>query len=142
MKLLLEKLDNMITFKESEDLLLENGFKLIALNRRISKYEDKKRIAFIVYSGLGNGYYTYIYMKDYIDKLHSKLEKVEKKLDKCRTTVMLDGWQTQKHAKKLAKWDYYAEIKRELLVQIYEAETTELLNTKTQEELIRIKKNG
>ena len=57
-----------------------------------------------------------------INKLNIKLEKVEKHLDKCRTTVMLDGWQTQKHAKKSRKWDYYAGLKRELLEQISEAE--------------------
>lgn len=119
----------MITFKESEDLLLNNGFKLILLDRRISRYENKNRIAFIIHMGFGLGYETVIYMRDSIDKLKSKLEKVEKELDKCRTTVMVDGWQTKKHASKLRKWDYYAELKRDLLVQIHEA--NELLSVKT-----------
>jgi hypothetical protein len=80
--------------------------------------------------------------KDKIDRLSKKLENIEKKLEKVRTTVMVDGWQTQKHAKKLAKWDYYAEIKRNILVAIYELETTFLVNNKTQEELIDISKKN
>lgn len=77
-----------------------------------------------------------------LQKLHTKLEKIEIALSKCRGSVLEDGWQTQRYAKKMRKWDYYAKIKIELLEQIFEAETTELLNTKTQEELIEILENN
>jgi hypothetical protein len=35
-----------------------------------------------------------------IEKLKKRLEKIEKELDKCRTSSFVDGWQTQRHAKK------------------------------------------
>jgi len=50
-------------------------------------------------------------MKDDIKILKKRLAKVEKKLDKCRTSTMQDGWQTQRFAKKARKWDYYAREK-------------------------------
>lgn len=55
---------------------------------------------------------------DNIKLLQKKLSKVEKQLDKCRTTVLEDGWQTSKHAKKSRKWDYYAQLKMKLIQQI------------------------
>lgn len=76
-----------------------------------------------------------------IKQLLKKLSKVEKELEKVRgVSPLSDGWQTQKLAKKQRKWDYYAKIKIELLNKIFEAETTKLLNTKTQEQLMQIKK--
>lgn len=55
---------------------------------------------------------------DNIKLLQQKLSKVEKQLDKCRTTVLEDGWQTSRHAKKSRKWDYYAQEKMKLIQQI------------------------
>lgn len=53
-----------------------------------------------------------------IEKLKKKLEKIEKQLDTCRTSVLQDGWQTQKFAKKSRKWDFYAKEKIRLIQQI------------------------
>lgn len=53
-----------------------------------------------------------------IDQLRKKLSKVEKELDTCRTTVFVDGWQTQRHAKKSRKWDILAQQKMSLIGQI------------------------
>lgn len=47
-----------------------------------------------------------------LEKYQKQLAKIEKELDKCRTSVLDDGWQTQRYAKKARKWDYYAELKR------------------------------
>jgi len=55
-----------------------------------------------------------------LDKLKKRLAKVEAELDKCRTSTIQDGWQTQKFAKKARKWDYYAQEKMKLLQQIDE----------------------
>jgi hypothetical protein len=57
-------------------------------------------------------------MKQDLKKLKIKLEKIEKELDKCRTSSLVDGWQTQKHAKKSRKWDYYAQLKMKTIQQI------------------------
>lgn len=57
-----------------------------------------------------------------LQKLKSKLEKIEKELDKCRTSSFDDGWQTKKHAKKARKWDYYAQKKMKLIQQIEDIE--------------------
>ena len=57
-----------------------------------------------------------------LQKLKIKLEKIEKELDKCRTSSFIDGWQTQKHAKKARKWDYYAQEKMKLIQQIEDYE--------------------
>ena len=57
-----------------------------------------------------------------LQKLKAKLEKIEKELDKCRTSSFIDGWQTQKHARKARKWDYYAQEKMKLRQQIEEYE--------------------
>jgi hypothetical protein len=56
-----------------------------------------------------------------LQRLEKQLERVEKQLDKCRTSVIDDGWQTQRFAKKSRKWDYYADLKRNLKQQIEDA---------------------
>jgi len=53
-----------------------------------------------------------------IEKLKKRLEKVEKELDTCRTSVLQDGWQTQRHARKARKWDILAQQKMNLIQQI------------------------
>ena len=55
--------------------------------------------------------------KQDLKKLKTKLEKIEKELDKCRTSSFEDGWQTRKHAKKARKWDYYAQGKMKIIQQ-------------------------
>ena len=55
-------------------------------------------------------------------KLKARLSKVEKELDKCRTSTIQDGWQTQRFAKKSRKWDYYGQEKMKLKQQIEEYE--------------------
>ena len=57
-----------------------------------------------------------------LKKLKIRLQKIEKELDKCRTTVREDGWQTQKHAKKSRNWDLLACRKMEILKEIDEIE--------------------
>lgn len=59
---------------------------------------------------------------DNIKSLRKKLDKIEKELDKCRTSTLQDGWQTMRYAKKARKWDYYAQEKMKLLQQIEEYE--------------------
>jgi hypothetical protein len=56
------------------------------------------------------------------DQLLKRLAAVEKQLDKCRTTVREDGWQTQRHARKSRKWDYYAREKHILLELLEDVE--------------------
>jgi allantoicase len=46
------------------------------------------------------------------------LLKIESELSTCRTSVLQDGWQTQRHAKKSRKWDILAQRKMEILSQI------------------------
>lgn len=57
-----------------------------------------------------------------LQKLHTKLEKIETELSKCRGSVLEDGWQTQRYAKKMRKWDYYAVEKMKILQQIEDYE--------------------
>ena len=38
-----------------------------------------------------------------LQKFHTKLEKIETELSKCRGSVLKDGWQTQRYAKKKEK---------------------------------------
>jgi len=59
-----------------------------------------------------------------IEKLNKKLIKVNKDLDKCRTSVIQDGWQTQRHAKKSRKWDFLAQEKIKLIQEIEDIEQT------------------
>lgn len=56
------------------------------------------------------------------EKLQKRLEKIEKELDKNRTSVIQDGWQTQRHAKKSRKWDFLAQEKIEIIKLIEEIE--------------------
>lgn len=53
-----------------------------------------------------------------IENLKKKLAKVESELDKCRTSVLQDGWQTQRFAKKSRKWDVLALEKMSILAAI------------------------
>jgi hypothetical protein len=53
-----------------------------------------------------------------LEGLKKKLLRIEKELDKCRTSVLQDGWQTQRFAKKSRKWDYYAQEKMKLIARI------------------------
>jgi len=59
---------------------------------------------------------------DNIKKLQARLNKVEKELDTCRTSVLQDGWQTQRFAKKSRKWDILAQRKMQLIQQIEDEE--------------------
>ena len=60
-----------------------------------------------------------------LKKLKIRLSKVEKELDTCRTSVLQDGWQTQRYAKKARKWDVLAQLKMKLIQKIddYEKQT-------------------
>ena len=59
--------------------------------------------------------------------IEKELEKVEKELDKCRTSTFADGWQTSRFAKKSRKWDYYAQRKRELQDMLADLEETAIV---------------
>jgi hypothetical protein len=59
-------------------------------------------------------------MKTEKEKLQKRLEKIEKELDKNRTSVIQDGWQTQRHAKKSRKWDFLAQEKIEIIQKLEE----------------------
>ena len=61
------------------------------------------------------------------EQLQKKLKTVESKLEKNRPSVMADGWQTQKFAKKSRKWDILAQRKMELKQQIEELEYSQSL---------------
>ena len=58
-----------------------------------------------------------------IEKVKKQLAKVELQLNKCRTSTIDDGWQTQKHAKKARKWDYYAQEKMRLISELDDLES-------------------
>lgn len=57
--------------------------------------------------------------------LQRKLSKIEKELNTCRTSVLQDGWQTMKFAKKSRKWDFLAQEKMRIkqLIEDYENKT-------------------
>jgi allantoicase len=57
-----------------------------------------------------------------LQQLKSKLLKIEAQLSTCRTSVLQDGWQTQRHAKKARKWDILAQLKMQLIQQIEDEE--------------------
>ena len=57
-----------------------------------------------------------------LQKLYTKLEKIETELSKYRGSVLDDGWQTQRYAKKMRKWDYYAQEKNKIREQIDQIE--------------------
>jgi 6-phosphogluconate dehydrogenase len=59
-----------------------------------------------------------------VEQLKKQLDKIEKELDKCRTSSFVDGFGTLKHAKKSRKWDYYAQEKMRILNLIDEYENT------------------
>jgi allantoicase len=62
-----------------------------------------------------------------LQQLKSRLLKIESELSTCRTSVLQDGWQTQRHAKKARKWDILAQRKMEILSQIDEIEHSQSL---------------
>lgn len=62
-----------------------------------------------------------------LQQLKLRLLKIEKELSTCRTSVLQDGWKTQKHAKKSRKWDVLAQRKMSLLKEISEVEYLESL---------------
>ena len=64
---------------------------------------------------------------DNIKLLQQRLNKIEKELSTCRTSVLQDGWQTQRFAKKSRKWDILAQRKMELKQQIEELEYSKSL---------------
>lgn len=55
-------------------------------------------------------------------QLKSRLLKIENELSTCRTSVLQDGWQTQRHAKNSRKWDILAKRKMEILSEINDIE--------------------
>lgn len=58
-----------------------------------------------------------------LQKLRTKLEKVEQELEKVRgCSPLTHGWQTQRYAKASRKWDELAKEKRALMDKIEEAE--------------------
>lgn len=62
-----------------------------------------------------------------LQQLKSRLLKIEEELSTCRTSVLQDGWQTQKHAKKARKWDILAQRKMEIIQKIDEIEYSQSL---------------
>jgi hypothetical protein len=54
------------------------------------------------------------------EKLEKRLQQIEKELNKNRTSVIQDGWQTQRHAKKSRNWDFLAQEKIEILKKLDE----------------------
>lgn len=63
-----------------------------------------------------------------IELLERKLIKIEEQLDKCRTSSIIDGWQTSRHAKKARKWDFYSSEKRKIQDELEELRTSNFLN--------------
>ena len=58
-----------------------------------------------------------------LQKLNTKLQKVEKELEKVRgCSPLTDGWQTQRYAKKSRKWDILAQEKMKLINEIDDLE--------------------
>ena len=64
-------------------------------------------------------------MKNNLDNLRKRLARIEQELDKCRTSTMQDGWQTQRFAKKSHKWDVLAQRKMQLIQMIEDVENAE-----------------
>lgn len=62
-----------------------------------------------------------------LQQLKSRLLKIEKELSTCRTSVLQDGWQTQRFAKKARKWDILAQRKMEIIGQIDDEEKLQWL---------------
>lgn len=61
-----------------------------------------------------------MYKEQELQKLLTRLEKVERELDKNRTSSYVDGWQTMRHAKKSRNWDLLAQEKIDLKIKIDE----------------------
>jgi allantoicase len=57
-----------------------------------------------------------------LQQLKSRLLKIESELSTCRTSALIDGWQTSRHAKKSRKWDVLAQRKMEIIQQIDDIE--------------------
>lgn len=57
-----------------------------------------------------------------LQRLKNRLATLEKELDTCRTSVLQDGWQTQRFARKSRKWDILAVEKMKLIQLIDEQE--------------------
>lgn len=57
-----------------------------------------------------------------LQQLKSRLLRIERELSTCRTSVLQDGWQTQRHAKKSRKWDILAQRKMQIISQINDLE--------------------
>lgn len=66
-------------------------------------------------------------IKSQLKKLTKQLEKVETELSKCRGSVLEDGWQTQRYAKKMRKWDFWAQEKNRIREQIEQIEYSQSL---------------
>jgi allantoicase len=64
-----------------------------------------------------------------IERLKKRLSIVENELDKCRTSTMKDGWQTQRFSKKSRRWDILAQEKIKLLGLIDDEELTIKIST-------------
>jgi len=61
------------------------------------------------------------------DRLVKALARVEKELDSCRTSVLDDGWQTMRFAKKARKWDILAQHKMHLKQELESCEDSEAM---------------
>jgi predicted secreted hydrolase len=58
-------------------------------------------------------------MESELQKLHTRLSKIERELEKVRgCSPLTHGWQTQKYAKASRKWDMLAQEKREVLEKL------------------------
>lgn len=57
--------------------------------------------------------------------LESRLAKIEKELEGNRASVIDDGWQTQRFAKKSRKWDVLAQEKMKIKGMIEDIENQE-----------------
>ena len=59
-------------------------------------------------------------MKKTESALRKRLAEIEKELESSRATVLEDGWQTQRFARKSRKWDYLAQEKMKIIQQLNE----------------------
>jgi allantoicase len=57
-----------------------------------------------------------------VEKLKKKLQKIEAELEGCRTSVLMDGWQTMRYAKKARKWDVLAQEKMAIIEKLEQYE--------------------
>jgi methylthioribose-1-phosphate isomerase len=77
--------------------------------------------------------------KTELEKLSEKMSKLLLKIDKNRTTVLEDGWQTQRHAKKSRNWDYYAQVKFRLIQEIESIEGSDYDKQKAIKGILHLK---